>query len=117
MCHVLSTDKAWLPCRPQTFGRTPITRFRHTAVAVTPEPSSNLASLVESTIHPLQQQLQQGSVVLIYGGYNTMGQEFGADNFEVGLLMTHIAHCVTVADTASFSEVTIPWARSLVPTT
>lgn len=73
-------------------GTTPITRFRHTAVAVTPEPDSKLASLVQQSLQPLSRQLQQGSVVLIFGGYNTMGQEFGADHFEVGSLPSCYAH-------------------------
>lgn len=66
------------------FGSVPITRFRHTVVAVTPDNNSRLAGFAQHMLLPLGRNLQEGSVVLMYGGYNTMGQEFGMEHFEVG---------------------------------
>ena len=52
-------------------------------MGVTPDASSRLAKFAQGVLQPLQRKLHEGSVVLMYGGYNTMGQEFGADHFEV----------------------------------
>ena len=60
-----------------------MTRFRHTGVVVKPEPSSIIEQLVNQRLHPGQRDASQGSVILLFGGYNTMGQEFGGDQFEV----------------------------------
>ena len=70
-------------CRPVVFGEVPMTRFRHTGVVVNPEPSSTIGQLVNQRLHPSQHDASQGSVILLFGGYNTMGQEFGGDQFEV----------------------------------
>ena len=70
-------------CRPVVFGEVPMTRFRHTGVVVKPEPSSIIEQLVNQRLHPGQCDASQGSVILLFGGYNTMGQEFGGDQFEV----------------------------------
>ena len=65
------------------YGEVPVTRFRHTVVVITPEPTSKIGILVNEVLHPVQHDAAQGSVVLLFGGYNTMGQEFGGDQFEV----------------------------------
>ena len=65
------------------YGEVPVTRFRHTVVVITPEPTSKISILVNEVLHPVQHDAAQGSVVLLFGGYNTMGQEFGGDQFEV----------------------------------
>jgi len=71
-------------CRPQVYGEVPMTRFRHTGVVITAEPTSKIGALVNQVLKPLQREAEDGSVVLLFGGYNTMGQEFGGDQFEVG---------------------------------
>ena len=63
-----------------------MTRFRHTGVVITAEPTSKIGALVNQVLKPLQREAEDGSVVLLFGGYNTMGQEFGGDQFEVGRL-------------------------------
>ena len=63
-----------------------MTRFRHTGVAVQLEPSSTIMLSVNQLMNPAQRDASQGSVILLFGGYNTMGQEFGGDQFEVQLL-------------------------------
>ena len=60
-----------------------MTRFRHTGVVITAEPTSKIGALVNQVLTPLQRKAEDGSVVLLFGGYNTMGQEFGGDQFEV----------------------------------
>ncbi len=65
------------------YGEVPMTRFRHTGVVVAAEPTSRIGTLVNQVLHPLHLNVKEGSVVLLYGGYNTMGQEFGGDQFEV----------------------------------
>lgn len=72
-----------LVCRPQVLGEVPMTRFRHTGVVVAPEPSSAIEQSVNLLLHPAHRDASQGSVILLFGGYNTMGQEFGGDQFEV----------------------------------
>ena len=61
-----------------------MTRFRHTGVVITAEPTSKIGALVNQVLKPLQRKAEDGSVVMLFGGYNTMGQEFGGDQFEVG---------------------------------
>lgn len=80
-------------------------------MAVQPEPSSRLAQYAEHVLQPLQRKVHEGSVVLIYGGYNTLGQEFGVDHFEVGhdcrtVFCQHVhckpeVHCSWQVDNAS----------------
>ena len=60
-----------------------MTRFRHTGVVIKPDPTSKIGVLINQVLNPIQCHAENGSVVLLYGGYNTMGQEFGGDQFEV----------------------------------
>ena len=62
-----------------------MTRFRHTGIVIKPDPTSKVGVMVNLVLQQngLQCNAEQGSVVLLYGGYNTMGQEFGGDQFEV----------------------------------
>lgn len=62
-----------------------MTRFRHTGVIVVPDQSSTIQQTVNQLLHPAKRDASQGSMILLFGGYNTMGQEFGGDEFEVGL--------------------------------
>ena len=75
-----------LLCRPQIYGEVPVTRFRHTGVVIGPEGSPAIQQAVNQLLHPAQRDASQGSMILMFGGYNTMGQEFGGDQFEVGVL-------------------------------
>ncbi|KAL0042233.1 hypothetical protein WJX77_006779 [Trebouxia sp. C0004] len=68
--------------KPEVYGAVPMTRFRHTGVVITPEPLSKIGALVNQVLKPLQRKAEHGSTVLLFGGYNTMGQEFGGDQFE-----------------------------------
>ena len=72
--------------RPQVYGEVPMTRFRHTGVTITVEPTSKIGVLVNQVLTPIHRKAEEGSVVLLFGGYNTMGQEFGGDQFEVGFV-------------------------------
>ncbi|KAL3163403.1 hypothetical protein ABBQ32_009785 [Trebouxia sp. C0010 RCD-2024] len=67
---------------PQIYGEVPMTRFRHTGVAVPPEQSPAIQHAVNLLLHPAQRDASQGSIILMFGGYNTMGQEFGGNQFE-----------------------------------
>lgn len=60
-----------------------MTRFRHTGVVVAPERCPAILQAVNQLLHPAQRDASQGSMILMFGGYNTMGQEFGGDQFEV----------------------------------
>ena len=73
-------------CRPEVYGIVPMTRFRHTGVIVAPEQSSTIQQTVNQLLHPAKRDASQGSMILLFGGYNTMGQEFGGLNIEVGRL-------------------------------
>ena len=73
-------------CRPEVYGVVPMTRFRHTGVIVAPEQSSTVQQTVNQLLHPAKRDASQGSVILLFGGYNTMGQEFGGNKIEVGCL-------------------------------
>ena len=66
-------------------GEVPVTRFRHTVVVITVQSHSKVGQLVNEALAPSQRTVEEGSVVLVFGGYNTMGQEFGGDQFEVSL--------------------------------
>ncbi|KAA6422356.1 MAG: hypothetical protein FRX49_07826 [Trebouxia sp. A1-2] len=54
----------------------------HLLVATGAAPTSKIGALVNQVLTPLQRKAEDGSVVLLFGGYNTMGQEFGGDQFE-----------------------------------
>lgn len=82
-----------LPCRPEVYGVVPMTRFRHTGVVVAPEQSSTVVQTVNQLLHPVKRDASQGSVVLLFGGYNTMGQEFGGHKIEVGRLHSGVYLC------------------------
>ena len=62
-----------------------MTRFRHTGIVIKPDPTSKVGVMVNQVLQQngVQCNAEHGSVVLLYGGYNTMGQEFGGDQFEV----------------------------------
>lgn len=51
-----------------------------------PEQSSKVLQTVSQLLHPAKRDACQGSMILLFGGYNTMGQEFGGNNIEVGRL-------------------------------
>ena len=72
-----------LPCRPEVYGVVPMTRFRHTGTVVAPQQSSTVLQAVNQLLHPAKRDASQGSVILLFGGYNTMGQEFGGNKIEV----------------------------------
>ena len=82
-----------LPCRPEVYGVVPMTRFRHTGVVLAPEQSSTVVQTVNQLLHPVKRDASQGSVVLLFGGYNTMGQEFGGHKIEVGRLHSAVYLC------------------------
>ena len=82
---VAAFDLGTQACRPEVYGEVPMTRFRHTGVVVAPQLSSTIQQSVNQLLHPAKRDASQGSVILLFGGYNTMGQEFGGDKFEVGL--------------------------------
>lgn len=66
--------------RPEVLGNPPATRFRHTCVAIPHVvPGSRLhQQLVAAGIEP-----EHGNLLAIYGGWNSLGEEFGGDRLEV----------------------------------
>lgn len=74
-----------------------MTRFRHTGVIVAPDQSTTIQQTVNQLLHPAKRDASQGSMILLFGGYNTMGQEFGGDEFEVG--------CETAVDHVNYDAV------------
>ena len=75
-------------CRPPNHGQVPAARFRHSAVHVTARQGSNLhravaeglSSIPDSRASFLQ---ERGHLVLLFGGYDTQGREFGGPDLEV----------------------------------
>ena len=70
-------------CRsPKVFGEAPTSRFRHTTVFVSVDPDSALAERLGAALPP-RFALEDGHVLVIFGGYNTTGKEFGGKDIEV----------------------------------
>ena len=93
-CHRPRCDqfKPWLSlcfvvsCRPKELGEAPSSRFRHTAVLVDFPPDSELHDALHAALSSLGVDATgaaAGSLVLLYGGYNTRGEEFGGPNIQV----------------------------------
>ena len=79
---------AGVACRPPILGQVPAARFRHSAVHVTADPGSSLHRAVSEGLGNLPNSrasfLQgQGHLVLLSGGYDTQGREFGGPDLEV----------------------------------
>ena len=74
---------------PPNHGQVPAARFRHSAVHVTARQGSSLhrsiaeglSSIPDSRASFLQ---ERGHLVLLFGGYDTQGREFGGPDLEVG---------------------------------
>ena len=71
-------------------------RFRHTANAVTVQRGSPLAQQMAAGLSE-GQNLHEGHVALVFGGYNTLSEEFGGRDLEVRLAGGHasIVRCST----------------------
>lgn len=70
-------------------GTPPSTRFRHTGCPITAAPKSALWAAVSDALGP-GADAAAGQLLLMFGGYNTMGEEFGADStFVSALACTH----------------------------
>lgn len=71
------------PCRPQLpLGTPPKTRFRHTATLVHVERGSLLELKLQAAV-PDADELHAGHTILVFGGYNTMNDEFGGSDLLV----------------------------------
>ena len=57
-------------------------RFRHTAAEVKVQPGSLLAQQMAAGL-PQGHRLQDGYVVVVFGGYNTLVEEFGGSDLDV----------------------------------
>ena len=68
-----------MPCRPPCEGQPPSTRFRHTMVPINPSLGTPLYELVSEALGT-KDSIHSGQLLLIFGGYNTIGEEFGANS-------------------------------------
>lgn len=65
--------------RPQVKGTPPSTRFRHTTAIIQPSPGTPLDDIAREALGPAS-QVDAGDMLFCLGGYNTTGEEFGADS-------------------------------------
>ena len=73
-------------CRPDCEGDAPSTRFRHTTAPINPSPGTPLHDLVSEALGG-KQPMSSGQLLLVFGGYNTIGEEFGANSTFVSCCM------------------------------
>ena len=66
-------------CRPPCEGEAPSTRFRHTMVPIKPSPGTPLFDIMSEALGS-KDLIHCGQLLLIFGGYNTIGEEFGANS-------------------------------------
>lgn len=66
-------------CRPDCEGEAPSTRFRHTMAPISPSLGTPLHDIVSEALDP-KESISSGQLLLIFGGYNTIGEEFGANS-------------------------------------
>ena len=76
-----------MPCRPPYEGEAPSTRFRHTMVPINPSPRTPLYEMVSEALGT-KDTIHAGQLLLIFGGYNTIGEEFGANSTFVSPRLT-----------------------------
>ena len=81
-------------------GTPPSTRFRHTGCPITAGPKSALWTVVSEALGP-GADAAAGQLLLMFGGYNTMGEEFGADSTFVSTLTTTQETVVFAASSSS----------------
>ena len=60
----------------------PSTRFRHTTIPIKPSQGTPLEDEASYAIGP-SKKLPDGELLFCFGGYNTIGEEFGADSIFV----------------------------------
>jgi hypothetical protein len=60
-------------------GTPPSTRFRHTTAPIKPSIGSSLEVQVTEALGS-SKRLIDGELLFCFGGYNTIGEEFGADS-------------------------------------
>ena len=71
-------------------GSAPTTRFRHTACPMACTPGSLLWHDVKEALGPAT-KVSSGQLLFVFGGYNTMGEEFGADSTFVSNLLPELS--------------------------
>ena len=79
-------------CRPECEGDAPSTRFRHTTAPINPSPGTPLHDLVSEALGG-KQPMSSGQLLLVFGGYNTIGEEFGANSTFVSCCACFPACC------------------------
>jgi hypothetical protein len=75
-CHSL---KLRVMRRPEMGGTAPSTRFRHTMAPIKPTQGSSLEVQVVDALGP-DRRIENGELLFCFGGYNTIGEEFGANS-------------------------------------
>lgn len=75
VCDVLCA----VVCRPEMSGTAPSTRFRHTISPISPSPGSSLEVQVIDALGSVK-RVEDGDLLFCFGGYNTIGEEFGANS-------------------------------------
>ena len=81
-CNCLEATRLYsaaMLCRPECEGDAPSTRFRHTTAPINPSPGTPLHDLVSEALGG-KQPMSSGQLLLVFGGYNTIGEEFGANS-------------------------------------
>ena len=84
MLQYVITEQTGMPCRPPCEGEAPSTRFRHTMSPINPSPGTPLCDMVSEALGA-KDAIYSGQLLLIFGGYNTIGEEFGANSTFVSL--------------------------------
>jgi len=79
--------------RPVELGVAPETRFRHTAAVAKFPRGSALHAAAGAALAGLgvRQPPESGTLILLFGGYNTMGKEFGGPEMQVRCLQEALA--------------------------
>ncbi|CAL8467742.1 g7280 [Coccomyxa elongata] len=65
--------------RPPMGGTGPSTRFRHTLAPIRPSPGSSMEVQIIDALGS-DKRIEDGELLFCFGGYNTIGEEFGANS-------------------------------------
>ena len=76
--HVIQSW-ACVECRPPMGGTAPSTRFRHTLAPIRPSPGSSMEVQIIDALGS-DKRIENGELLFCFGGYNTIGEEFGANS-------------------------------------
>ena len=101
VCRAQCSFKFLCLSRPDMGGSAPSTRFRHTLAPIRVGAGTLLEDQLMDALGP-SNKLIDGELLFCFGGYNTIGEEFGADSQYVSLTPVH-EHAFIACGRCSFS--------------